>query len=327
MANVRSEIEVERLSRLGKLAPLVTTFESLSKEKKAAVATSLLKVSRDSPADRLPGNGVNLDPEVDRTTVKPHLLKGSTDTSSVPPQLVTREDSVDTTLTETTSDLSSLTLATEKDLEPSQTQGVVDKAEEPPAHSPTQMSSMLVALYSGFLASSRQTGVHLSSRTVLPRPEDQDDETEITQELSQAQRRLVVEEESIWKRLSETTSTKDEEDVSFLARELEEKSTRILRSYQRRNSPPTDEVYGQCRIILQALGVPCIEAESGVEGEALAAAIVRNGCADYVASEDTVGFFPPLSYDPLTDLSVGCIGLRCTTASECHQRHHASYTH
>jgi len=136
-------------------------------------------------------------------------------------------------------------------------------------------------------------GALLSPRTVLPRLEEHDDETEVTQELSQAQRRLVTEEEGIWKQLSEVTNKEGtEEDVSFLARELEDKSAKILTSYERRNNPPTSEVYHQSRVILEAMGVPCVNAKGGVEGEALASAIVRNGLGDYVASEDTVSLFP-----------------------------------
>ena len=163
---------------------------------------------------------------------------------------------------------------------------------EPPA--PRRVSSMLAALCSSFLASVLQMGVLLSPRTILPRPEEQDDETKVTQELSQAQRRLVTEEEQIWKRLSEVTSEGETRDVSFLARELEDKSAKIVTSYERRNNPLTSEVYDQSRIILRAMGVPCIDAKDGVEGEALAAAIVRDGIADYVASEDTVSFFASL---------------------------------
>jgi XPG I-region len=37
--------------------------------------------------------------------------------------------------------------------------------------------------------------------------------------------------------------------------------------------------------------VPCIESPQAVEGEAYAAALVRHGRADYVASEDTVSSF------------------------------------
>ena len=174
------------------------------------------------------------------------------------------------------------------DLELPPTQTTVDQAEGSLAHGPGRVSTMLAVLYSSFLASVRQMGVLLSPRTVLPRPEDQDDETKITLELSHAQRRLVVEEESIWERLSEVTRKEEiKGDVSFLARELEDKSAKILTSYERRNNPPTSEVYGQCKIILQAMGVPCIDTQGGVEGEALAAAIVRDSIADYVASEDT----------------------------------------
>lgn len=200
------------------------------------------------------------------------------------------------TLNEITSDSRSSTIYTESaGSEPPPTQNMADQAESSLAHSPSRVSSMLVTLYSSFLASIRQIGVLLSPRTVLPRPEEQDDETKITQELSQAQRQLVVEEECIWKQLLEVTSKEGtEEDVSFLARELEDKSTKILTSYERRKNPPADEVYGQSRIILQAMGVPCIVTKGGVEGEALAAAIVRDGLAHYVASEDTVSFFSSL---------------------------------
>ena len=243
-------------------------------------------------------NDMTLEPEAGRPNVLPHYSRGHTDTpiiSTILPLPATREDSLDSTLEEITTDLSSLSVTTEPGPELPPTQTVTDEPEESLAHSPSRVSSMLTALYSGFLVSVRQMGVFLSPRTVHPRPEEQDDETKITQELSQAQRQLVTEEESIWKLLSEGTSEEEtEEDVSFLARELEDKSAKILTSYERRNHPPTGKVYGQCKIILQAMGVPCIDSNGGVEGEALAAAIVRDGLADYVASEDTASFFSSL---------------------------------
>jgi flap endonuclease-1 len=289
-------MEMERLSRLSQLAPLVTTFESLPKEERAAVATSLLQVPDDLPADQHTIDGMTFEFGPNEAMVEPHPGEPA-DTpsiSDIPPRPATRKDTVDSALEEATSDLSTLTIATKSDPEPPPTKNVVNQVEKPLIHNPTRVSSMLAALYSRFLASVRQMGTLLSSRTVVPRPEDQDDETEVTQELSQAQRRLVVDEESMWKRLSETANEEDAEGgVSLLARELEERSTKILTSYERRNDPPTSEVYGQCRTILKAMGVPCIDSEGGVEGEALASAIVRNGFADYVASEDTVCFPPP----------------------------------
>ena len=218
-----------------------------------------------------------------------------TNTSSsanISPRPANRDDSDSSPLDEVTSDLKPLTTGTDSaGSESPPTHPITAQVEGPATHGPSRVSSTLAALYSSFLTSVRQMGTLLSSRTVLPGPGEQDDETKVTQELSQAQRRLLVEEERIWKRLSETTSKEGtEEDVSFLARELEDKSAKILTSYERRNSPPTSEVYDQSRTILQAMGVPCIGTKGGVEGEALAAAIVRDGLADYVASEDTVSF-------------------------------------
>lgn len=268
MAHARGAMETERLSRLNRLTSIVTSYQSLSEEEKVEVATSL-QSTKDFPVDTH---------RIDEVTFES------------PPLPVTREDYVDPLLDKATTDLRSLTINT-PELPPAPS--VTDQPGECLARSPSQVSSMLAALYSGFLVSVRKMGVLLSPRTVLPRPEERDDETKITQELSQAQRRLVVEEESIWRQLSEVASEGGtEEDVSFLARELEGKSAKILTSYERRNNPPTSEVYNQCRIILQAMGVPCIDSGGGVEGEALAAAIVRNGLADYVASEDTASFYP-----------------------------------
>lgn len=283
VACARGAMEVERLSRLTRLTPLITSYESLSEGEKAEVATSLQNITKDSPADLRIGEATS-ELETDRPNSQSDYSWGNTDTpcvTNVPPRSVTKGDSTGSPLDKVTSQLRSLAIAT-------------DHVEGSTTCGPSQVLSMLVALYSSYLASVRQMGVLLSSRTVLPRPEEQDDETTVTQELSQAQRRLVREEEWIWKRLSELTGNERiEGDVSFLARELEDKSAKILTSYERRNNPPTNEVYDQSRTILQAMGVPCITTADGVEGEALAAALVRDGLAHCVASEDTVGFFCP----------------------------------
>jgi flap endonuclease-1 len=324
MASARGAMETKRLSRLARLTPLIASYESLSEGEKVEVATSLQNITKDFPVDQRGIDEDTCELEGDRPNTQPHHSQEQSGASNIPnspPHPVAREDSVASTPDEIKSDPGIPTITTKPDSEflpthsvpdeitsdpgiptiPAKpgselppTQSVPDQAEEPLTHSPSRVSSMLAALYSGFLASVQQMGVLLSPRTVLPRPEEQDDETEITQELSQAQRRLVVEEESIWKQLSEGMRKDGAEgDVASLARELEDKSAKILTSYERRNNPPTSEVYNQCRIILQALGVPCINAKGGVEGEALAAAIVRDKLADYVASEDTVSFSHP----------------------------------
>jgi len=323
VARARGTMEMERLSRLTRLTPLITSYESLPKEGKVEVTTSLRNTTKGLPTDQHPVDGVPVDEvpvdevpvdevlvdevpvnevtfelETDKPDAPPDYSRECTDTLTTadgPSPSVTGGDPVGSALDEVTSDMGSLIIATEHadaGLPPTQT--IVGPAEGPAILHPSQLSSMLAALYYSFLASVRPMGALLSPRTVLPRPEEQDDETEVTQELSQAQRRLVTEEGEIWKQLLEETSEEGVEgDVSLLARELEDKSAKILTSYERRNNPPTNEVYTQSKTILQAMGVPCINAKGGVEGEALAAAIVRDGFADYVASEDTVSPFPP----------------------------------
>jgi len=295
MTYARGAVEMKRLSRLTRLTPLITSYESLSQGQKAEVATSLQNATKDFPADQPRIDEMTSAPETDGSNTQSDNLWGYADTPcapNVPPRSVTRDDCADSALDEVASDSKSLAIATESTNSKPAARTVAGQADGSLAHGPSRVSSMLAALYSSFLANVRQMEVLLSPRTVLPRPEEQDDETRVTQELSQAQRRLVMEEGRIWNRLSEVTSEEEAEvDVSFLARELEDRSGKILTSYERRNNPPTGEVYEQSRIILQAMGVPCIDAKGGVEGEALAAAIVRDGLADYVASEDTVSFF------------------------------------
>jgi len=294
MTCVRGAMETERLSRLAQLTLLVTSYESLSQGQRAEVATSL-RNTKDFPADQRRIDEVTFEREEDGSNSQPDYLWGYAETHSAPKspsRSVVQDNSADSALDEVASDLSSLTIPTKPaDSESPSTQDMADQAEGSLVHNPTRVSFMLATLYSSFLASVQQMGTLLSPRTVLPRPEERDDETKVTQELSQAQRRLVMEEEWIWKQLSEVASEEGTEGgVSFLARELEDKSAKIVTSYERRNNPPTKEVYTQSRIILRAMGVPCIDTGGGVEGEALAAAIVRNGLADYVASEDTVSF-------------------------------------
>lgn len=290
-------MEKERLSRLTQLAPLTTSYESLSQKQKSEIAASLQSITEDSPVDQHRVDEMPVKLETGGPSTQSICLRRHNESPSVSPRSMTQDESVDSTLDGAVSDLKSLDMASEDSGSPL-AQTTEDQIEGSLTYNPSQVSSMLAVLYSSFLANVRRMGVLLSSRTVLPRPEEQDDETKVTQELSQAQRQLVTEEESIWKRVlevateektEERTEERTEEDVSLLARELKSKSAKILTSYERRKNPPPGEVYYQSRIVLQALGVPCIDAKGGIEGEALASAIVRDGFADVVASEDTVG--------------------------------------
>ncbi|KAG9101509.1 hypothetical protein FRC06_002973, partial [Ceratobasidium sp. 370] len=75
--------------------------------------------------------------------------------------------------------------------------------------------------------------------------------------------------------------------ISEWAATLEEQSSLMVASLMRRASPPTTLTYTESRLILEAMGVPCLESPMHYEAEALASSIVINGLADFVGSEDT----------------------------------------
>ncbi|QRV86376.1 XPG i-region domain-containing protein [Ceratobasidium sp. AG-Ba] len=87
-----------------------------------------------------------------------------------------------------------------------------------------------------------------------------------------------------------TEGDKDTEEtasISEWASSLEEQSGHMVASLTRRANPPSNSTYTESRLILEAMGVPCIESPMHYEAEALASSIVINGLADFVGSEDT----------------------------------------
>ncbi|KAI1786727.1 PIN domain-like protein [Ganoderma leucocontextum] len=106
--------------------------------------------------------------------------------------------------------------------------------------------------------------------------------------LSKSQQSLTDEEGKLWDMIAETATTDGiPESTTKYAEDLEAKSAVLSESYQRRQNPPTSSTYAESKEILAAMGIPCIEPVGAFEGEALAASLVLNGHADYVASEDT----------------------------------------
>jgi flap endonuclease-1 len=117
-----------------------------------------------------------------------------------------------------------------------------------------------------------------------------------------------VYERNLWERLISSVSviTDSLEDASSSAIEttladLTQTSNVMFESYQRRTNPPTTQTYEDSKSIIQAMGVPCIDAVGPFEAEALASSIVLSGLADYVASEDTVRTLIPPRYKPLME--------------------------
>ena len=102
--------------------------------------------------------------------------------------------------------------------------------------------------------------------------------------MSKHQMQLTVDEGNLWESLANPAAP----DATEMLASLAQQSEALTKSYEKRNNPPTEQTYEESKIIIRAMGVPCIETAVPYEAEALAASLVRHGLADYVASEDTV---------------------------------------
>ena len=105
--------------------------------------------------------------------------------------------------------------------------------------------------------------------------------------MSKQQLQMTLDEGHIWNVLSQPSSNIPPLETESALMSLAERSSVISRSYQRRSNAPTTQTYEECKELLRALGVPCIESSGPFEAEALACALVSHGHADYVVSEDT----------------------------------------
>jgi hypothetical protein len=155
---------------------------------------------------------------------------------------------------------------------------------EPDITDAKEISNALASLYLNY----RESIPQLASLPTSSSAESKEDTTAVYA-MSKLQHKLVLEEGHVWKQIEQLTPTSEVQDtpVSSL-HSLEEKSAYMSQSYDRRNNPPTAETYAECKLILGAMGVPCIEATGPYEAEAVASSIVINGHGDYVVSEDTV---------------------------------------
>jgi len=154
------------------------------------------------------------------------------------------------------------------------------------------LAPALVSLYAEY-----RKGVSAFAAIAAPRrdrissfpPMDPDSQAEIV--MTKAQYQLTVEEGDFWDKFtsaetsSEPESTSDEEEALI---SLTRTSEMMSDTFQRRMNPPTHEMYNECKEIIRAMGVPCIDTSGAFEAEALACSMVLSGLADFVASEDTV---------------------------------------
>lgn len=105
---------------------------------------------------------------------------------------------------------------------------------------------------------------------------------------SRLQLALTQEEGRIWDEIRSIIAYPHEARTTMALADLTQRSEVLAESYQKRSSPPPPEAYHESRMLIEAMGVPCIESRAPYEAEGVAASLVRHGRAHLVASEDTV---------------------------------------
>ena len=118
--------------------------------------------------------------------------------------------------------------------------------------------------------------------------------------MTKAQNQLTTDEGKLWGKIASSMSMHVKPSVSSTVpldfsistiddiHTLADKSLVMSTSFLRRTQTPTNKTYKESKEILQAMGIACIDATDATEAEALASAIVHEGLADFVATEDTV---------------------------------------
>ena len=124
-----------------------------------------------------------------------------------------------------------------------------------------------------------------------------EEEVQVYRGMTKAQNQLTIDEGKVWGKIASlmsmyTKKPSSSEDFPISTindiHMLADKSYLMSTSFLRRIAVPTDQTYQESKDILQAMGIPCIDATDATEAEALASAIVHKGLADFVVTEDTV---------------------------------------
>ncbi|KAF8345313.1 PIN domain-like protein [Amanita rubescens] len=156
--------------------------------------------------------------------------------------------------------------------------------------SPPEIAKQIAVLFLDYhrsISQLKSLPPSISETPLLPVPQstvDSDARAELF--MSKGQYQLTIEEGRLWSKI--LTPQEQLEPVTDIAvNDLTQKSSIMSASYTRRTCAPTSKTYDESREILQAMGIPCVESTGTFEAEALASAIVRQGLADYVVSEDT----------------------------------------
>ncbi|KAF8814756.1 PIN domain-like protein [Phlegmacium glaucopus] len=157
---------------------------------------------------------------------------------------------------------------------------------------PDQILNIIKSLSLNFKANVAKLASMPSEAPLLSADEEED---RVDLVMTKAQNQLTVDEGKVWEKIDTSISMylKPAAPLDFPIstindiHTLVDKSHSITTSFQRRTDIPTPQTYQECREILQAMGIPCIEATGAIEAEALASAMFHQGLADFVVTEDT----------------------------------------
>lgn len=267
----RSLVEKDRLKRLKSLQKVVTQIRKLPTEDQVVISKEL-KMHLDVIQPILPIPVITPDLQVDQHT--PMKLDSE-------PQL-----SPDRDMKSTSSEFIDM---------PKEAEGKQESIEK--------VTKMLLRRYTKYTQSLPSfaklqvpTSVPLTSTSsVITTAEQLEADPDFNVSASRHQYQLAIQEGEAWAMLA--TGMEDlleQAEGGFV--DLQERSQVLVDSYERRTNFPTDQTYEDAKILLTAMGIPCIQSEAPFEGEGLASAIVLAGHADFVVSEDTVslrGDFKP----------------------------------
>ncbi|KAH8119217.1 PIN domain-like protein [Phellopilus nigrolimitatus] len=283
----RGSIENERLARLQKLKTLLKPYQELPLQPPLSTVT-FLKEPKSQPVPKSPPALEDWDPTpvIDYLHVE-DLHVEDLHIAVVPAQDVQEDDFRPIPYEDPAShapgdliEFDDLTWIGPYDVRDQDFAPSLHEEKSLQAQTPEEISTELAALYQGYQSSVKPALVLPSSDpTVVPSKEDVSE--------SKLQTLLTQEEGQLWSQIVSPIAEPEDADASQTLTDLIDRSQVLSSSYERRNRPPSRETYEQSKLILDALGVPCVDCDGPYEAEALASSLVHHGFADYVASEDT----------------------------------------
>ncbi|KAF8318401.1 PIN domain-like protein [Clavulina sp. PMI_390] len=151
-----------------------------------------------------------------------------------------------------------------------------------PRPSSDEIARILDELHEAFRESLK---LHVPPASTAPVASSDTGDGELGISLTRSQHEIALGESEIWDILAQ--SRPDYDALRFQVGELAARSEAVGQSYQRTSDLPKEETFAESKIMIEALGIPWIEAEGEYEAEGIASSLVKHGIADYVGSEDT----------------------------------------